>query len=66
MRYNKTPHQKIVSEIHLYNILNCVTYISIYLLCFISRLANDELLRAFGKSKEGNTRVIKASIEKGN
>ncbi|XP_055303825.1 twinfilin-like [Sitodiplosis mosellana] len=26
--------------------------------------ANDELLKAFSKSKEGNTRVIKASIEK--
>lgn len=29
-------------------------------------LANDELLKAFGRSKDGNVRVIKASIEKGN
>lgn len=29
-------------------------------------LANDELLKAFGRSKDGNIRVIKASIEKGN
>lgn len=28
--------------------------------------ANDELLKAFGRSKDGNIRVIKASIEKGN
>lgn len=34
--------------------------------CFLFATANDELLRAFSKSKEGNTRVIKASIEKGN
>lgn len=28
-------------------------------------LANEELLKSFGKSKDGNTRLIKVSIEKG-
>lgn len=37
------------------------------LFCFVSlHSANDELLKAFGKAKDGNVRVIKASIEKGN
>lgn len=39
-------------------------YVCLFFLVFIF-LANDELLKAFGRSKDGNIRIIKASIEKG-
>lgn len=32
---------------------------------FVFFAANEELLKAFGKSKDGITRLIKVSIEKG-
>lgn len=45
--------------------MNCVTFFFFFVFLFLVT-ANEELLKAFSKSKEGNTRVIKASIEKGN